>query len=115
LADVADDGREQAVLRRDAAQCYLDGQLAAVGRLRGALERRAREGGKPHVDVALESRDELGELRVEQRGVNAAEDARRRRVRRADRSLRVDTDDGVGRRVDDAAQQRVAALDAERK
>ena len=42
LADVANDRREQALLRRDAAQRDLDGQPTAVRGLRGALERRAR-------------------------------------------------------------------------
>src|SRR5262245_28582712 len=115
LADVADDRREQALLRRDAAQRDLDGQPATVRRLRDALERHARQRFEAHVDVAAEARDELRELGVEQRDLRAAQDSRRGGIRSSDLAARVDADDSIARRVDDTAQQRVAALDANRK
>ena len=103
FADVAHDGREQAFLRRDTAQRDLDGQLATVRGVRRTLERRPGQRFEAHVDVALQARHELRELRVEQRRVGAAQDAPRRGIGGANRALRIDAHDGVGRGVDDAA------------
>ena len=113
FADVAHDGREQAFFRRDTAQRDLDGQLVTVRRTRRTLERCARQRFEAHVDVALQARHELREVRVEERRLGAAEDAPRRGIGGANRALRIDAHDGVRRRVDDAAQQRVAALQTE--
>ena len=111
--DVADDGDVEVPAHRNLAQRDLDGELAAVRREYRALENRARE-RRELAAFAAESGDEVAERRIEQRRAPAAEYARRRGVRAADDSVLIDAQDAVGRRLDDATEQRVAAFHAQR-
>jgi len=110
LGDVAQDHREEPlVVDADPADGCLDRHAAAVDRFDGILPggqasrpvfaKHVREAGNEALDVFC---PEGGDRQAEEPGS--------RRVRRADAALRVDADDRVARRFDDAPKQRVTAL-----
>ena len=116
LADVAHDGGVQPFgVEPHAAHGDLHREHFAVQRARVALADHAVQRAEPRAGaVARQQRDELGDRLVDELVGGAAEQARRRGIRRLDDAGLVDADDAVGRRLHHALQQRVAPAHAER-